>query len=72
MPVYIHRSYLLSLPPQDNHNVYVKASSIGSSNSSNNNNNTSDKHSGNTNVYGGNFNVVKVTKNKIRSISSKK
>ena len=57
---------------QDNHNVYVKASSIGSSNSSNNNNNTSDKHSGNTNVYGGNFNVVKVTKNKIRSISSKK
>ncbi len=23
MPVYIHRSYLLSLPPQDNHNVYA-------------------------------------------------
>ena len=60
---------------QDNHNVYVKASSIGSSNSSNsnmNNNNTSDKHSGKTNVYGGNFNFVKVTKNRIRSSSSKK
>ena len=60
---------------QDNHNVYVKASSIGSSNSSNsnmNNNNTTDKHSGKTNVYGGNFNFVKVTKNRIRSSSSKK
>lgn len=60
---------------QDNHNVYVKASSMGSSNSSNsnvNNNNMSDKHSVNTNVYGGGFNFVKVTKNRIRSSSSKK
>ena len=43
---------------QDNHNVYVKASSMGSSNSSN-----SEK---------GNFNFVKVNKNRMRSKSSRK
>ena len=43
---------------QDNHNVYVKASSMGSSNSSN-----SEK---------GNFNFVKVHKNRMRSKSSRK
>ena len=60
---------------QDNHNVYVKASSMVSSNSSNsnmNNNNTSDKHSVNSNFYGGHFHFVKVTKNRIRASSSKK
>lgn len=57
---------------QDNHNVYVKAN-MASSNSNNSNKNTNDKSAGLSNIYGTNhFHFVKVTKNKNRSVSSKK